>query len=1041
MGRFDYYHRWGGARVKKIIILICFLFQTSETLATSVGDFPGAIPKKITRRPATDLVYKGEVLLPDEAFELHKSGQVDISRLNPDDTYAENTPAIWKNKPSLPVDKSLDEVGLNIGDEVEFLSEVSSGGGRYRMSVIKYSSKNEPQTFTIMLSKFVHNVLMRKALLRKLGYNVPEIKYIKNLTVKIGPATKKSVLQRINMSTAGASSRWVTNSDDEDAEFMTLQDVVVLKNDNITQNLALGYVPESFIKGRRILNALLVPFNLVDVPESVNLFAWHPGRIIDGHVHLPYERADGFTTTVNDAKWIIRKLLKLTRVDFIEIASQSNTPQAVQKLLVEKLISRRNHYAKYFSINEEPEAKDIPFNSKISYGEFLKKGKLLKQDWSGYGSRFSFGDPQSPLSGSELKSFFKSKFLSNIISNFVQRINDDLIPSVDIKNKFYEHQLGESKKRFLNYLKTGENKETSFGFWSLPTASGRVIAARDIVVGNYLGADNRVQLADTIGFSVDAGLVFSGVGAPEGWQVSGAAKLFFTRTYTHLKPIKSMKKALKEPFKNMIVPLLNKKYASILNRVVAGRISEDEDEDLIVEVINEFKKSLEVGESLILSDSLGAGLNIKVGYGLAENIDLYLKFLAQQQVLSRLHILRSSENTIQIYKDQGGVKSIGVVLGIESYIPVASVDLEYMSGKAKTKFYSLNIDADLELNPEALSSIVALHSLFKSNSLELVEESSKPYIVKYKFKEKSSRFKFFHWRSLGLKQSNLIDLKTPKGEDYSFIRRTEGRRSGVDYQQMGLDVLNGLLNEYTEEEILIGASNNGNPGDSIFGHSKFRQVNFEASVERKVLKDSFVQINYRWKGWGISKAKANKLIDSISNKYGFSFYPSTAFNETKSIQLYSVDVLLNIYEKGIHYLASLSDYRIKEIFKKHSRLRSRALERAQRVLIYSKNRYLYNIKKGRASKSSKYALQMVNLAEKSFSLKGLFELIGGEENIYIYSKIQGFRRGDENGDQTLISNSIGRFGSERHSGVLNDVRSQIGMTESEFFLNWILKKL
>ena len=92
-------------------------------------------------------------------------------------------------------------------------------------------------------------------------------------------------------------------------------------------------------------------------------------------------------------------------------------------------------------------------------------------------------------------------------------------------------------------------------------------------------------------------------------------------------------------------------------------------------------------------------------------------------------------------------------------------------------------------------------------------------------------------------------------------------------------------------------------------------------------------------------------------------------------------------------------------------------------------------------RGNKNLLKAIGHMEKSIYLPGIVKLMGGDENIYVTSKISGFREGDEDGDSTLISNSLGEYGSARILGPLVQVQRTTDMLEGEFFINWMMQRL
>ena len=80
-----------------------------------------------------------------------------------------------------------------------------------------------------------------------------------------------------------------------DAEEIELQDVVAMSSQDHYYNLSLGYLPPSVIQGRRLLNSLLFPYALVEVPESVNMLPWHMARVINKQLKVEFENAENFS--------------------------------------------------------------------------------------------------------------------------------------------------------------------------------------------------------------------------------------------------------------------------------------------------------------------------------------------------------------------------------------------------------------------------------------------------------------------------------------------------------------------------------------------------------------------------------------------------------------------------------------------------------------------------------------------------------------------------------------------------------------------------
>ncbi|MFI5390291.1 MAG: RICIN domain-containing protein, partial [Bacteriovoracales bacterium] len=889
-----------------LLILIFPIIASSEEIENKELKLPtvnfhaGMIPLEYGQRPATDLVYNGMILLPDEAHKLvvDSGGTFDLSLLDPD-----ATSVLWTKRPIKPLKEFSDDIPVENDDEVSFVDLVPSRSGNLRFTIQKEDDLGVKKSYTVMLSKTTHNILLKRNLLRKLGYKIPKIKYLKSFKLKFSSSMEKAVFfSDFADRTFGDPGRWVKNYQDhlvasdrlteeserevyssfsevpknqlkevgsdkclvsnpksnkrmmlgdcsqgrlssfviedkgnsffairnalngkcigikngsnfETARFVEdvcdykenqlftkeienggfklkvkqtglcisdkwkreilsqgscdgerviswylgeglnldgplfydkeieLHDVVVMETSDQFYNLAMGFLTPEIIEGRRILNSLLVPFSLVDIPESVNLFSWQAGRIINKQLKLEYETAENFNPSFEDAKWITRKILELTRPDWEEIVSEAYFPIEVGALITEKLISRRNQLREILSL----EGENLDFDPRISMGEKLEKGELKGEYWEGHASRYSYGDPENPLSKSEIGHFIGSTIISSILSGVIDFVGSKWLNNSSFLNTAYQNRMnGLQLDAFLKFLETGVVQNIPVGVFIYPTFSGNLILSRDMVIGSYLGTDNRVQLADTFGFYVNAGAVASIYGIATGVpvSVSGRGSVTYSRTYSHLKPIMSFQASFKYPFRNVLVPWFKQKQGRLFDELLAGtfeKLPEDKKQEKIDEIIKLFKKNFGIGESLLISDNVIVGANLSTGVGIGQVVKLSGQIGGQNLTLSRLHIYRKDENTLHIYKDLGNVSSLIMGLQADAVVPVLKISLKASKGKATTNFYSLNLEPKLEKNSKIKETIIALRGLFKKNSVDLLKKLGNPFKIVHRFRETLSK--------------------------------------------------------------------------------------------------------------------------------------------------------------------------------------------------------------------------------------------------------------------------------------------------------------
>lgn len=1164
----------GGIIMSKVTVrslfFISFIISFNFVVAAYALDMPGVVPKQDSLRSyANDLAdptSPDEVLTHDKLNELVKAN-VDLSKLDPRES------DIWKKNPrahQVENQGSIAKIDLKSGDGVTFASKVISPSGVFRFNIYKDSDEGR-RNYIVYASKKVHNNLLRKALLEKLGYYVPDWKYLPKLKVHFDSVFDKEVWVN-DLKEAVISSeenRWIVENNKE-TDYVILQDVVVSDVNLNLYNLATGYLTDDAIAGYRSLNSLLVPFSLVEVPESVNLLAWYAAIEVNNGLSFACENVDVFSPSYSDAKWITRRILKLTSDDWAQIVNSVPYPKEVAMLLIEKLKSRRDSLIKHFGL--ENEFLPLGANTEISSsdGKFLKDGKLLKQRWDGFASRFAFDEPETPLTTSEILALIKSKAISAAMSNVVNQFNTNILPHVDLAAEAIKAQKKIAQDSFLKYLSTGRVQETNFGAWTVPTYGIKINADRKIVAGSYMGTDNLIQLADSIGISLDAGIFAGGVGLPTNVSLSANAKVSYNRRYAHLRPIASIKQALKTPYKNLLVPLTKNEFAKELDKVVAfdpaavpevipepestvgeavseavenvadgakelvektidffteddSRAStvnsssdnsdveetpvEDEEAKLerlkkreeyihkkLVELMKKFKENFSVGDSLVVTDSLGGMMAINGGYRFTDILKAQATFDASQLMIKRLHITRKSENEIHIYEDEGDVGKLGLKVTVKAYMPIVTVGIEAFKGEAKTKFYTLNINENLQENPNFLQNVRALRLLLDRSNMDYVEEVSKPFTVAHEFNGKSMDASLFHikWKWLQTADKVTVTHKDDANAKKNFYRFSKGKRKGKNYQDLLFDGINAILTENGNEDISIPSDSDEDPANTFKGSSLARNVLVEGEIsETGFLDKPFLNVNYRWKGFKIDRAGAEELLADINKKYNSKFVPKNILSTTDNLQLYTINLNLFVYQRAFDYMTTkikkddlinvFTDPKYSPDIPVHRKFHDldrydhspnnrgavKGQQKKIRDLAYAKfkdalNDYrdAKNSSKDKLQTMSKKAVKMISIAEELLNVDGLRKLFGGENcdenggvkndkllegcgtnNFLIQGKINGFREGVEDGDGTLVTDSIGEVGDIYSTGPMTVYRNRMGMSDAEFYASWIIGRL
>ncbi|MEC7275408.1 MAG: hypothetical protein VXV96_03735 [Bdellovibrionota bacterium] len=1013
------------------------------------------IPLASIRQPSNDLIFEGNILTAEDAWFLQQNEKVDLSLLDPMESVT------WKNRIENVLNPAWDEIPINESKEYLFKGSISSNQGIMRFNVLPEEGRD--RVFTILLEKTLHTTLLRRNLLRKLGYQIAPMKYLKSLKVTFDNIEQRDqfLSRELPEATYGAPSRWLGFDHKEltDEQLtLTFNDVVAfMPQETDHYNVAMG-VPQRRLVSRT-LRSLLIPYAVVNLGESVNKFPWNVGLVDNESVVLPHFTYANMNTAIEDARWAARRLAKLNRDDWKEVVEASGFPKPVEAILIEKLISRRNSLLSLLEVDAE----SISFETNINIAGEVESGRLLKEDWDGYASRFAHGQPDSPFKDFEY--FVFSKIQSSVLTNLMSLVNEKLsvFDPTEAKFEFIKDQFEEGLEHFVE---TGEFKEFGVGTWFSPVVNGGLILNRDIVVGNYLGTDNLVQLADTVGVSLTLGGIMGIENSPSWPVASVSGTVSAVRTYTHLKPVKTLKASFKEPYRNLMVPLLKRDLRKTLSQLgdLPNQDSEPDADGVdprlkaIEGFISDINETLGVGESLLITDRLTPRVFGNGSLNMMET-RVSLGGGVQGAVVRRLHLYRKDPNTIHVYEDKGRTYTLSLNAGIDHYIPVVKVDTSRTKGKYKVRFHQVNINGEVSENPDLFSNAIALSSLIEEGSSELLEVREKPYIVEGDFLDKSTKFSFLVWKAKYLKGDNDIVLTTPGQQRNEFVSLTSQSQSGINYQSFVYDVINYYLKDLSKDLPItpqLDVNRFQNPGQSIFGVSETLSARFEARKNKSELKDRFIGLTDKREGWSASKKKLQRYIDELNTKYGTTLFNVGSVNDAQALQLFEISVSTNIYEKGISNIENVSQKTLEDLGRRYGRerwnecrrnsRRNRVIRTARTLIecgnlgsLMDKVRECSKLTKG-TKKKSKCALDLAKKMVKDLEFNDFLKIVG-VENVFVHGAINGFRKESEILNAPIRANTIGRVRSKYWNGPLDRLRDIIGIQGGELNGSWIRESL
>ncbi len=1041
-------------------------------------DVVNTISLQKNQLPASDLLdpMTKQILSPQTALQREKSGELDLSKLEPD-----NSTDVWRG-PSSSNDSAIDQaLPIQAGDTVKYLGQILGAGGQFIFNVQVQTDNQPPRTMTLMLTERLHTYFLRKEVLRKLGYKIPAMKYISQVRVSFSDIlTKTSVVgtggkgaSKIFDSTLAVAGRWVTDAPvGSNPLTVSFQDLMVYESQPVYYNLAFGppvvRIPNSKQfrpQGPRIFKSLAVIFGLVNIPESINQVDWYMGRIQNSNVTIAVDDIANYACTLNDAIWISQRIAKLTRQDFIEIVNHSYYPDAVGKVLVEKLISRRNNLLDLFSLK----IAEISFDPRLSVPPAVINGKVIQEKWPGYASRFAWGDPESPLKG--LGWFALSLVESNVIDALFAKANAAL-PMISQSQQYNDHQNSLLQKAIIQYQQTGQAQAIQRGFWSAPIVNGTVNISRNVVLGNYLGTNNLVQLADTVSTGLNAGFIVGADALPMNVGFQGLIQGQVMVSLTHLKPLATLKQSVTEPLKEILVPLLFRKLEKILDdqeTISSSNISIEAKRIALAADLDQITKVIDVGESLILTQSIKCSESITLSASadpLHISPTLSITGGANQLILTRLHFYRKSTYVVQIFKDKGELGGVNLAMelsvGTPVRFPILSISAKKIFGNAQSKIFPVNINPDPSLNPNIGGLAKGLSAALRTGSVETLEAQQKPILVKVGFHDSSTNFKLLHYVARNLKQDGAIEVQLPDGTRDRYVSLVDGYQSGVSYQSLATQTANYIVQRLTSgASYTINTQASTNPGRTFFGHSQTRQASFQAQLAEQVM-TPFTQVQYRWEGFNITASDLQALVSKLSAQYGFRFFADDFLSTTEKVQLYQLSLNINIYENALQTLSQMSSVRVADLVNRSraehhctmgaSQRSGSHLSAEDQSACLSIGRFksaIGNLQNAvqEVSKRAKLLFTMASELEKFVKFDELVQLVGGRNHLYVYAVITGFRVGSEIISQPIKSNGFGCANSSKAEsciprsvnadGVLNSVENLLGINDGEFYMQWL----
>jgi hypothetical protein len=907
-----------------------------------------AIPLKTIKKPAADLLGSdGQVMDVGAASGLAEKG-FDLSTLNPQDD------RLWQDKKYPGVDAVTDTFPSPEPGVVYQSTEAT------RFEVFTHQSRvidktNSNGFFRLTLSRLSHNTLMRAVLLRKLGYYLPNPRYYKKLRVYFSDEAQKTTyieeVEKESVIVDLKDRKWILEDDTKNHSLL-LADLILESANPDYYDIANGTAPDPIIARAtverlsryRAFRALILPFTLVDIPESINRYSPKLASVLAGHVIFTYPYAPSFgASTYEDVRWLTRRLMQLTEQDLHEVVAAGEFPSELIDLVYAKLVYRVRNAGEMFDLNSDFHL-TLPNLFINSPSGLVKDGKVTSETVPGYPIRFAHGDRESPFKAGDFGRYLGVRGRTSAIATAVGEINkrlqlltvNDLASShlKDLQNQIIDHIRNHPRDPLYQKVEA----------WGGPVAGLNLSATRNVSTGTYYDSTAPIQLVDNISVSAQLGYFMSLDGVPNVTPFGGA-NLSVTRDYTHVRPITSMTDGSSVPWKNLLVPAFMKKIAGVL---VSEKTDVDSPEGKIQRYsVDSFLTDLREGEVFTITDSLTTSLYGQLSAGLDALMGIApLNFLnsvslgadANRVVLRQTNLMRTSDGVQILVRQQKG-QMYGVTLDVNYLINILKIRAQTQSADLHTDAFVIKYDpamsddtnsgsqggskaTDLEKTRSTLRP--ALLNLFRNNDPDLFYNSFKyqKFEIDHKLNTKElqvkaglmrmSRFNEDHWAEILYPRAEDAPDLNPKDEKVILFANKCGELAGRDLLGLAADLVTGLINKGSKVNVDLGQANDPNPANTPYGKAYWRMADTEADLSPKGQRyPNVALLSHVWGGWHLKRQQFFNLLNEISSQFkntkigSYRLIEPEAFMNVQSVDFYRINAMVSVLPDGLKKIKNL----------------------------------------------------------------------------------------------------------------------------------------
>lgn len=936
------------------VALMVLSIATAQVESSSDGSFLDvrtgsvSIPLSSLKRPAADLLdQNGQPIDTMEAVRRAESGQ-DLSRLNPRDN------KIWQNRTYGAIERpATDYPDGEIG--VKMLSAEADGLPYTAFFRVQAVGKN--QYWRLGVSLLTQSTTMRSVMLRKLGYDVANAKAYSRLRITFNSIEEKNTfVEEFENRDVNLVARGGLLENNPNSTSLVLADAVLETQRNESFDWHWGLIPDvnspstdernrainwvSIMSKYRAYRALVVPFTLVFVPESINRYSPKNVSIINDYAIFYHRLAGGFSAaTREDIKWLLNRMNSWTEKDFREIVSYAHYPDSIKELVYRKMVLRTRQTFEAFKM-QIPAGFPKPDLNYTSNDGLVVNGRVTVEKVAGYPQRFSHGNRESPFKDDDWFRYAGIRARTSVIASALSKLNEKLqIVKIDKAAEGFQKSVVDN---IVDKIRNRQPFETGIQSWGGPLFGFNTNASRQVATGTYYGSTAAVQLVDSISVSASLGYFNTLEKMPLPGYTSDfkptiqrqypigilSSNLSIQRNYVHVRPLVSMKEATQISWKDLIVPL---KMSTLAKQIDSKDIKDFRD------FMFEFKE----GEVFTITDSVVAG----VAGQLLTTFDFlmgmeplnYINSItfgadASRVVLRQTSFVRSRTG-IQIFVRNQTSKAMGLNFDINYFIKLLSMRAQNLQSEIKSDAFvidykpswkeeGLSVEETEKAGQKEINLRNAIRSLLRGHSTENLYTNFQyqKFELEHLLKTKETKTKMLWSQMVDMNEDHQVKIRPPMSEDdpdrnpkedeITLFRNRRGQLKGMDILGFALSTIQAVLNHKSKNfNWDLGASDDPNPANVPFGKAYWRQVVTEKDFSGKV--GDVAMIQHVWGGWKMKRDAFFNLIDQIIVQLGlpadakYRLIEKESFHNVSGIDFYRVTANLSVRSTGLDKVRDL----------------------------------------------------------------------------------------------------------------------------------------